>query len=352
MTDHGNQSHNAQIMPDLPASALHQRLTAYLTDRLGAPVTIERLTLMIGGACQDNFGVDLHIGEQPTRPYVLRTDKGKALAASLSRADEYHVIEAAHRAGVLTPAPFLLEESPDVIGHPFYLMERIDGTAIARKVLSDPALAAAREQLPIALATQLARIHTITADQPDPPPLPKITSAAESMIAQAYHELDSLIEPHPALELGLRWLKSYAPTDRPITLVHGDFRTGNFMLTPAGLSGVLDWEFAHFGDPMEDVAWLSLRDWRFGKRDLPIGGFSNRATFYRAYESAGGASIDPAIVHYWEVFGNFNWARGAAQQAERHLSGADRSIELAAIGRRVPEMAWEMLRLIEAGPEN
>jgi len=328
---------------------VRDRLIDYLIDRCHAPILISHLTAMIGGACQENYAVDLQVGDQPMRGYVLRTDKGKALAASLSRADEYHVIEAAHRAGVLTPAPFLLEESASVIGHPFYLMERIPGTAIARKVLSDPTLAAARNKLPYELATQLARIHTITPDQADPPPLPVISSAAESMIAQAHHELDSLIEPHPALEIGLRWLIAHTPVDRPITLVHGDFRTGNFMVTPDGLSGVLDWEFAHFGDPMEDVAWLCLRDWRFGKRDLPVGGFADRETFYRAYEVAGGTSIDPAIVHYWEVFGNFNWARGAAQQAERHLSGADRSIELAAIGRRVPEMAWEMLRLIEAG---
>ncbi len=333
------------------AESLQARLQTYLAERLNAPVKISRLTPLIGGACQDNYAIDLLVGENPTPDeYVLRTDKGRALALSLSRVDEYQVIEATHRAGVKTPRPFLLEPTPDVIDHPFYLMERISGTAIARKVLTDPGLAAARAKLPGELAEQLARIHAITPKKAKLPlPVPK-HSPGPLALMQARAALDALNESLPALELGLRWLQANSPPKGRVTLVHGDFRIGNFMVTPDGLSGLLDWEFAHFGDPLEDVAWLCVRDWRFGRLDQPVGGFADRETFYRAYETASGHKIDPAHVHYWEVFGNFNWATGAAQQAERHLSGADRSIELASIGRRVPEMAFEMLRLIERGP--
>ncbi|MHB8627147.1 MAG: phosphotransferase family protein [Aggregatilineales bacterium] len=330
---------------------LPARLQTYLSERLNAPVTITRFTPLIGGACQDNYAIDLRIGDNPVLgEYVLRTDKGRALALSLSRVVEYHVIEAAYRGGVKAPEPFLLEPSPDVIGHPFYLMARIPGTAIARKVLTDSGLAAARAKLPGELAEQLARIHAITLEHGGPPlPIPK-KPPVQSALEQARKALDALTEPLPALELGLRWLQAKAPSESRVTLVHGDFRTGNFMVTPDGLSGVLDWEFAHYGDPLEDVAWICLRDWRFGRIDQPVGGFADRETFYHAYEVASGWEIDPALVHYWEVFGNFNWATGAVQQAQRHLSGADRSIELASIGRRVPEMSYEMLRLIERGP--
>lgn len=337
---------------------LAERLQPYLSMRLQQPVQIVACKLLIGGACQDNYAVDLQVGAETEpstdtapRAYVLRTDKGRALLASLSRAAEYDVMAVAFRAGVRTPEPLLLEPSPDIIGHPFSMMARIPGTAIARKVLADPALAHARSQLPTQLATELAKIHQITPSSIDPPALPiPPQSAVVTVLEQARAALDSLLVPFPALELGLRWLERNAPLGRPLTLVHGDFRTGNFMITPEGLSGILDWEFAHFGDPLEDLAWLCLRDWRFGRLDLPIGGFALREPFYRAYEVAGGEPVDPALAHYWEVFGNFNWARGAVQQAERHLSGADRSIELAAIGRRAPEMAYEMLRLIESGP--
>lgn len=334
-----------------PSESLQSRLQPYLARRLNAPVSITRFTALIGGACQDNYAVDLYVGDDPTPgEYVLRTDKGRALALSLSREAEYHVIESAYRAGVKTPKPFLLEPSPEVLGHPFYLMARIAGTAIARKVLSDPGLASVRAKLSVELAEQLARIHTITPEHDGPPlPVPK-QSPVQSALEQARASLDGLSEPLPALELGLRWLQANAPPKSRVTLVHGDYRTGNFMVTPDGLSGVLDWEFAHYGDPLEDVAWIGIRDWRFGRLEQPVGGFAYREPFYRAYEAASGREVNAAYVHYWEVFGNFNWAGGAAQQAERHLSGADRSIELASIGRRVPEMAYEMLRLIERGP--
>ncbi len=341
-------------------------LEHYLTERLGTPAKITMIKPLIGGACQDNYALDLAIGEASPAEYVLRTDKGKALEASLNRVDEYRVIEAACKAGVRTPKPFLLEPSSDVIGHPFYLMERISGTAIARKLLTDESLTDARAKLPYELAQVLARIHTIK-----PPDVPTLTdpvaflekhegarstkwqgrsTAAEVAVIDALHALDKLDDAYPAIELALRWLIRSAPPEREITLTHGDFRTGNFMLTPDGLSGVLDWEFAHFGDPMEDIAWLCMRDWRFGRDDRHVGGFADREPFYRAYEAASGRQVDPAIVHYWEIFGNLRWAWGAVQQAQRHLSGADRSIELAAIGRRVVEMEFEALYLIERGP--
>lgn len=345
---------------------LQTRLEVYLSERLKAPTIITAMKPLIGGACQDNYAIDLSAGGLPPAQYVLRTDKGRALDASLSRADEYAVIEAAYNAGVKTPKPFLLEPSPEVIGHPFYLMERIPGTAIARKLLTDESLAAARAKLPDELAHELARIHSIR-----PADLPTLTdpatfletyeggrstdwqnrsSAAEMAVIQALRSLDQFQEAFPAMELALRWLINNAPPEHEITLTHGDFRTGNFMVTPDGLSGILDWEFARFGDPMEDIAWLCVRDWRFGRDDQHVGGFADREPFYRAYEAASGRVVDPAVVHYWEVFGNLRWAMGAVQQAERHLSGADRSIELAAIGRRVPEMEFEMLYLIERGP--
>ncbi len=348
------------------SDTLQTRLESYLSDRLRQKVSIRAMKPLIGGACQDHYALDLVIDGAPTAEYVLRTDKGKALDASLSREAEYHVVEAAYTAGVRTPAPFLLEPSPDVIGHPFYLMARIPGTAIARKLLSDEALAGARAKLPGELAEQLARIHSIRpgsvqelrtpmqifSDYFDTTigGLPDHSSAAEYAIFVARESLDQFTEPYPALELALRWLINHVPAEREITLTHGDFRTGNFMVTPDGLSGILDWEFARYGDPMEDIAWLCMRDWRFGRDDLHVGGFADREPFYRAYEAASGRTIDPVIVHYWEIFGNLRWAMGAVQQAQRHLSGADRSIELAAIGRRVVEMEFEMLYLIERGP--
>jgi aminoglycoside phosphotransferase (APT) family kinase protein len=153
--------------------------------------------------------------------------------------------------------------------------------------------------------------------------------------------------PRPALELIVSWLDANRPTPSEVTLVHGDFRLGNFMVAKDGLTGVLDWEFARWGSPFEDVAWLCLRDWRFGQLKNAAGGFCARSVWYEAYARASGRKVDPNIVRYWEIMGNVRWALGAFMQGLRYLSGSEADFELIAIGRRAQEMEFEALRLIE-----
>jgi aminoglycoside phosphotransferase (APT) family kinase protein len=157
--------------------------------------------------------------------------------------------------------------------------------------------------------------------------------------------LDAHGAPRPALELALRWLDDHKPTKSEVTLVHGDFRTGNFLVGPDGLQAVLDWEFARWGTPAEDLAWLCVRDWRFGRLDRPVGGFARREPFYQAYEEASGRRVDPDEVFFWEVVGNLRWAMGSLHQGRRYAEG-EHDIELIAVARRASEMEWEALRLI------
>ena len=153
----------------------------------------------------------------------------------------------------------------------------------------------------------------------------------------------------PAVEFALAWLEKRLPRDERTVLVHGDFRTGNFLVTPEGLAAILDWEFSHYGSPYEDLSWISVRDWRFGRLELPIGGFGARAPFYAAYEEAGGQKVDLNDVLWWEVMGNLRWAVGSVYQGERYLSGEETDLELVAIARRNVEMEFEALRLIRRG---
>lgn len=313
---------------------------------------------LTGGACQDNYLIDLEVEGGPEAGVyrlVMRTDKGASLFASLARADEFAVCALAHGAGVKTPRPMWLEKSKEVIGNPFYFMERIAGSANGRFVVKDPSIAEARKRLPQELAGALAAIHSVKPEDCKDADLTRklgrLVAEGQTIAGQSVHELRGevakLKEAHPALELILNWLEANArPTADPV-LVHGDFRTGNFMVSAQGLEGVVDWEFAHFGDRHEDISWLCMKDWRFGKLNKEAGGFTDRDTFYAEYQKASGVSVDPAAVLYWEIMGNARWACGCAGQAERHLSGMDRGIELASIGRRGCEMEMEALRLIE-----
>jgi aminoglycoside phosphotransferase (APT) family kinase protein len=325
-------------------------LARHLTAASGRPVEVTDVRPLAGGACQDNFRVDLRIGGDPLR-VALRSDARASLPGSVDRATERAVIDLAVAHGVPTPAvrwfvPDLLRPGANAV-----LMEWVDGVAIGARVLRDPDLAGARDRLPDQLAAALAAIHRV---RPVPGVLDHLphsarpgTSATDGMLWFNRHTLDALPHPRPALELAVRWLALHAPPDREPVLVHGDFRTGNFLVGPDGLRAVVDWEFAHWGSPADDLGWLCVRDWRFGRLDRPAGGLARREAFVEAYLAAGGRPVTPAELLWWEVAGNVRWAAGAHSQAQRVLSGAESDLELLAIGRRACEIEVEVLRLVE-----
>jgi hypothetical protein len=127
--------------------------------------------------------------------------------------------------------------------------------------------------------------------------------------------------------------------------VHGDFRNGNLIVGPDGVRAVLDWELAHLGDPLEDLGWLCVKAWRFGS-PLPVGGFGPVEDLVAGYERAGGRRVDLSALRWWEVLGTLRWGVICIVQTVTHLSGAVRSVELAAIGRRVCEVEWDLLELL------
>ncbi len=335
---------------------LRRRVTEVLRDHLGPHVDVTAVEPLAGGACQENVRIDVTLrdaGTETSRRFVMRSDARGSLLGSLDRAREYEVIRTAAARGVRTPRAQWLTKDLVRPGSHAYFLDWVPGDAIGRRVLRSPELADARTRLVDELADVAARIHAVT-----PSEHTTLLDAARVLhpeydpAAHAVRELRAMIsdlpEPRPALELALRWLAANTPADRTTCLVHGDFRVGNFMVAPTGLTAVLDWEFARWGSPYEDIAWVCVRDWRFGQIDRPVGGFAQRAAWYAAYERASGRTVVPAHVHYWEVMGNVRWAVGSLQQTERYLAG-EQDLELLAIGRRAVEMEWEALRLIDRG---
>jgi aminoglycoside phosphotransferase (APT) family kinase protein len=339
-------------------AALRGRIEARLAEATGGVVSVRALDRLAGGACQDNYKavVAFDGGEVAgERKLVLRSDANSSLPGSLDRAQEHAVIVAAVAAGVRTPTARWLTRGLTRDGSHAYFLDWAEGEAIGRRVVGNPKLEGARKGLARECAIELAKIHGITPKThpalfPAGAALGSTDDPAGDAIAFLRKMIDQMHEPRPALELALRWLRTNRPASGgAVTLVHGDFRVGNFMVTPAGLSAVLDWEFAHWGAPAEDIAWMCVRDWRFGQLKNPVGGFATRAAFYAEYEKASGTEVDPAEVHYWEVMGNVRWAAASIHQGERYLSGSDPDIELVAVARRAIEMEYEALRLIEKG---
>jgi aminoglycoside phosphotransferase (APT) family kinase protein len=302
-----------------------------------------------GGACQENFRVELELHGEPVR-LALRSDAPTSLPNSIRRQVEFDVIAAAVKAGVKTPAARWLSKGLLRDGADAYFLDWANGEAIGRRVVRNPELEGARKALPEQLAESLAKLHQVT---PAAAPELKVSLAANGPARGALddlrRQLDGVPGVYPAVEFALRWLEARQPTSEEVVLTHGDFRTGNFLVAPTGLTAILDWEFSHFGSPYEDLSWLSVRDWRFGRLDKPVGGFAERAPFYAAYEQHSGRKVDPEQLVWWEIVGNLRWAVGSVYQGERYLSGEQTDLELIAISRRNVEMEFEALRLIKKG---
>ena len=316
------------------------RLQDAVGRHLATPVRIGALRRLSGGASRETWSFDAVPADGgPSLGLVLRRDPG-ADAGLGGREAEFDLLRAAGPAGVPVPAARFMLGPDDQLGTGF-VMDRIEGETIPRKILRDDTYAEARPRLARQCGEILARLHTL-----GPGVIELPTLGAAELIEQYRGLLDGFGEPHPAFELGLRWLEAHRPTAARTTLVHGDFRNGNLIVGPDGIRAVLDWELAHFGDPMEDLGWLCVKSWRFGVVDRPVGGFGEYDDLFAAYEDAGGAPIDPNAVNFWVAFGTLKWGVICEMQAFAHLHGFVRSVEQATIGRRVAETEWDLLELI------
>jgi aminoglycoside phosphotransferase (APT) family kinase protein len=339
-----------------PPSEARRRaaLARFLAAESGArAVEITGLAPLAGGSIQENWGLDARFvggaldGEQRL---VLRAAARTQIPSSLDRLHEFAVLKAAFAAGVTVPEPLFASADPAVFGKPFLVMHRAPGTAAAHRITRDPALDPALPAVAEQLGRELARIHAI-----GPPRraldflAPYQETGPTQQIAAFRAYLDTYPTPRPVLEWGTRWLETHLPPPVAPVLCHHDFRTGNYLLDGTRLTGILDWEFAGWGDPDEDIGWFCSKGWRFARLDREAGGIADRAPFYRGYETEAGRGIDPQRVRFWEVLASVRWAIIALQQSDRHMLGGERSLDLALTGRRAGECELEILMLLDPG---
>lgn len=298
-----------------------------------------------GGAIQENWAVIVKAGEQ-TRRLVIRRDAPATIAASRSRAEEYALIAAAHRAGVRVPEPLGFCDDPAILGAPFAAMAWVEGTGYGPKVVRDLTLGGDRAELGRELGRQMALIHAVRPDAGLAAILgPRPADPALEAVALLRGWLDARPAPRPGLEWALRWAERHAPPPGAVTLTHQDFRSGNFLVDGQGLTAVLDWEFAAWSDPASDLGWFCARCWRFSRPDLDGGGIASRQDVLAGYAEAGGTVPDPARVAWWEVMAHTRWAVIALQQGDRHAGGAERSLHLALTGRIADTLEYQLLQM-------
>ncbi|GIH95598.1 phosphotransferase family protein [Planobispora siamensis] len=316
---------------------------AIVAEALGEGAAITASVRLPGGASRETWAIDAVDAAGAAHELILRLDSpGAAPGAGIGLAGEARLMRAAAASGV--PVPAIL-----AAGEAHILMTRVAGETIPRRILRDEAFAATRPRLAAQCGEILAAVHRMPLSS-----LPQPVASQAAAVPPAVPDdplvtwrdlLDLTGQPHPVFELAFRRLAASRPAGGRTAVVHGDFRNGNLIVGPDGVRAVLDWELAHAGDPVEDLGWLCVKSWRFGS-PLPVGGFGGYDELLGAYEKAGGHRVDPGELRWWETFGVLKWGIICVMQAMRHLNGGARSVELAAIGRRVCETEWDLLRLL------
>jgi aminoglycoside phosphotransferase (APT) family kinase protein len=316
--------------------SLHDSLPAVLRPVLGGDVTIDSLRALTGGASRTTWAFDA-VTPDERRALILRIGPPDDVHAGMEL--EARAQSAAAAAGAPVPHILVADDSPAALGNPFLICEEIKGETIVRRIQRQLD-AAGRARLLGQCAQALAAIHR--AD----PNLAGLTHVDQ--LDEWRERLDAMKDTTATFEWAFRWLAARRPAPSPTVLVHGDYRMGNLIVDGSTLAAVLDWELVQTGEVYEDLAWFCIRAWRFGApADRAAGGLGSVEDFLCAYERAGGATVDRAAFHWWLVLATLRWGVICRYQAERHLSGLTRSVELAAIGRRVCETEWDLLTLLD-----
>jgi aminoglycoside phosphotransferase (APT) family kinase protein len=299
------------------------------------------IVLLSGGASLETWSFRAK-GPNIDRPLIMRRHSANVDEPGRLGLDiEARLMRAAGAAGVPSPTVLYVLGPDDGLGRGF-IMDRVAGETIPRKVLREEAFAAVRPGLARQAGEILARIHAIP---PEALPVLPLSSARRDLeeLQESYRR-DG--QPRPVFELAFRWLLDRAPID-PVKpcLVHGDFRNGNLIIAPEGIRAVLDWELASFGDPMRDLGWICTPSWRFGELDKPVAGFGTREDLIAGYEAAGGTHVTLAALAYWEVFGSLRWGVYCLKMLARS-SASTYPLERLMIARRASETEIDLLRFI------
>jgi aminoglycoside phosphotransferase (APT) family kinase protein len=309
---------------------------------------VERLS---AGASQETYCIEVTLESGPKKLAMRRAsggEEGEITAQHPGLAVEALLMQTAAQYNVPEPEIHHVLKPEDGLGSGF-IMQWLEGLTLGARIVKAPELDTIRPQLAFMCGEILARIHGIDLKASGLDQHLQLLTPRE-YVEQTWQRYQEFATPQPMIDFTARWLLDHLPADFTPSLVHNDFRNGNVMVDATGVVAVLDWEVAHIGDPMRDLGWMLTHSWRFGRAELPVGGFGQTEDLFAGYESVSGEKVDPEAVKFWQVFGSFWWAVGCLGMAEHYRTGPDQSVERPAIGRRSSECQVDCVNLLIPGP--
>jgi aminoglycoside phosphotransferase (APT) family kinase protein len=316
----------------LPIAELSERLARYLSERDGVPTEISDVARIPGGASRETYRLKAR-QRGAVRGMILRRDPETSLIDT-DRATEYAAYVAAFRSGVIpVPEPLVLEQDERHLGRPFSLTAEIPGCETNVQLIPPERRRKVAEQK----WSILGRLAALDIDALDlrrhfPTPRPEEAARRELDYWAGVIEKDAL-QPQPIAEAAVRWLRrNLPPAPAKLALVHGDYRSGNFLFDGEGeIRGILDWEMAHLGDPLEDLGWSFDPLWAWPEKHL-AGRLAPRLDAIRIFEAASGLKVDLDVFRWWEVFASLKAVAIWISSAEDFDHGANKEPILGAAG--------------------
>ena len=332
------------------AEEFTQRLEAVLSKEVSQFKSLRSAEQLSAGASQETWRIAINTpaGE---KTLALRRSQPTADSdsgvGSITLDTEARLFQLAGTGGIPGPEVVYVLKPADGLGDGF-IMQWLDGETLGHRINRSEELAAIRPALARQCGEILGSIHALnwkSAGLNDD--LPSVTPA--TLVDETWKYYRDLNVPMPMIDYTWRWLQDHLPKDHRMTLVHGDFRNGNLMVTPRGINAVLDWELAHIGDPIRDLGWLCVNSWRFGNNNLPVGGFGETEQLLAGYRKTSGVEVSPEALEFWQVFGSFWWSMATLQMANSWRTGETPSLERPVIGRRSSEAQMDCVNLLIPG---
>tara|TARA_B110000263_G_scaffold149002_1_gene129305 strand:- start:43 stop:1068 length:1026 start_codon:yes stop_codon:yes gene_type:complete len=282
---------------------LADKFVVYFTALRKQPFSCKSMQRIFGGASRETYRIILEEDDGGEVNLILRMIQESSLIDTKQEV-EYEAYSLFQDTNVPVPELIKMEQSSKYLGKPFIIMSEIEGQAASP--FDKESYKPYQEEIGAQFWTILANITNFD--------ISKINSDSHiSMIQEDQNwkqQLDYWVKViredsigiEPILEMAIRYLYKNNPKDsHQLVLVHGDFRSGNFLFKENIITGILDWEMAHLGDPLEDLAWALSSIWCWEEKNRPAY-LVERNSALDIWEDATGLTIDQDSLFWWELF--------------------------------------------------
>ena len=337
-------------------TALAAKVAAYLAEQVGPPVQVGTVRRFPVGFSWLTYAVPVTglKGGTQTEELILRLGPDYGLFAPYSADPQALAMRSLEGSAVPLPRAYWSSDDPTIFGAPFLFCEKVSGDAVVPWVsANEPGLEESyRKRLAEDFVDALAALHCVAwQDKPIAALAGGITAANAARVNVEYWEQQIArwaMRTYPLAEWGIRWLKAHCPVAPRVAIVHGDYRTGNFLEVGGRITSILDWELVHLGDPHEDLGWASLPMYMGGSK--LISRLAEPDWFYARYGEKAGFDVSMASVRYYQALSLLKLAATHMAAARCFEEGRFNDMRMPAMGSQIATALRQMEKTIEATP--